>query len=367
MVDRKRRTWVAAAAAPLVAIGLLAAGTISASAATTVTTVTGSAFGYETVGITLFGGVQNPAGPKPTESLQSNASNSPQSGSTTTGLVQYGPATIFSSDAITVQSTGSTGTSGSVTTSTAVKNINKAATQTSTGNEAMTVDNLTSTCTASGSGASGSTTVTNGSLVTDNGPTPPTTVTIPTNPAPNTTIPGVLRVNGSTDSWHYVFNEQTMSGGTLTVNAVDEYFQGPTLKGNLIIGQSVCGVTTATVVGTTSSSGHSSVSSSGVSTHTGSSTVRTSSSVATTTSGATTSATTSATTASSTTSSAESSGAVSALSGSSSSTSSSSSVTAPKTGAGGIGIVPSALLALLGAGLVTGAVLVRRRGRRRGV
>jgi uncharacterized repeat protein (TIGR01451 family) len=58
---------------------------------------------------------------------------------------------------------------------------------------------------------------------------------------------GKVQLNATqTDNFHYVFNEQTTdAAGNLTVNAVHEYFDGPNLKGNLIIGQVVCGLTIA--------------------------------------------------------------------------------------------------------------------------
>src|SRR5262249_52497935 len=144
----------------LMAAGLLVGtGASPASAAGSVSTVTGSAYGFGTSGITLFGGTQNPVGPTPTVALSSNASNSPQSGTAATGLVQYGPATLFTADAISVQTKGSLGASGSVTSTSSVKDINKATTQTSTGSEALTADTVAGSCTASPSGTSGSATI----------------------------------------------------------------------------------------------------------------------------------------------------------------------------------------------------------------
>lgn len=243
------RRFVAGAGAVALTAGLLIAmGAKPASAASNVTSVTGSALGYHSFNIHLIGGAQSDVGPTPTMTLASDASNSPQSSTATTGVVAYGPATLFTSDAISIQSSGSTGTTGSVSTSSSVNHVNKATTQPGTGSEALTADNISGSCSSSASATSGSTTVTNGTLLTDNGDAthPPVTTAVPANPAPNTTISGIVRINAtSTDSFHYVFNEQTTStSGVLTVNPVDEYFDGPNLTGNLIIGQVVCGVTT---------------------------------------------------------------------------------------------------------------------------
>ena len=232
------------------AVGLLATmGAKPVAAGTTVTAVTGSAYGYRAFGITIFGGAQPDTGPTPTEALASNASNSPQSGSATTALVQYGPATLLTGDAISLVSSGSIGASGSVSSSATAADLNKATTQpASTGSEILTADSVAASCSGSGSGTSGSATITNGSMVTDNSTTPPTVTPVPTSPAPNTSISGKLVLSASdTETFTYVFNEQTTdTAGNLTVNAVDEYLHGPTTKGNLIVGQAVCGVTVAT-------------------------------------------------------------------------------------------------------------------------
>jgi hypothetical protein len=235
---------------------LLALGQNPASAAT-VTSVVGSAYGYRAFNINLLGGNQSDTGPTPTVTLASNASNSPQTASASTGLVQYGPAVLFTSDQISVSTSGSLGTSGRVTSSATITNINKAATQPNTGSEILTADNLASTCSATTTGWSGSIRVTNGTLQTDSGldqnddgdytdpgEHAPVNVTIPTAPAANTSYSGHLHLGGGvTDDFTVVFNEQvTNPDGSRTINAVHEYFLGPSLKGDLIVGRVVCGV-----------------------------------------------------------------------------------------------------------------------------
>jgi len=237
----------------------------SGSAGADVTGVTGSAYGYRAHNITLFGGVQPDTGPTPTVTLAPDGSSSPQSARAATGLVQYGPATLFTSDGIDVTTAAILGPSGSVTSSTNVQNVNKAATQSTTGSEILTAD-VAGTCTASESGTSGSTTITNGTLqtdsgldlnddgdFTDSGEHPPVDQPIPTNPAPNTAYEGHIHLSATSyDNFRVVFNEQLPNAdGSLTVNPVQEYFLGPTLTGRLVIGQAVCGVTVTQTTTTT--------------------------------------------------------------------------------------------------------------------
>ncbi|MGH9178225.1 MAG: hypothetical protein ACRD0N_06695, partial [Acidimicrobiales bacterium] len=117
----------------MVLIGLQGSATATH---TTVTAVNGGAFGYWSDDISLFGGPQADTGPTPTVALAADASNTPQNASATTGLVSYGPARLFTSDAINLQSAGSLGETGSVTTTSAIQNVNYADTQPSnTGSE----------------------------------------------------------------------------------------------------------------------------------------------------------------------------------------------------------------------------------------
>lgn len=244
-----KRLSSAAGAVALLTTGMLFA--TPAGAAGGVTSVTGSAYGYRAFNISLFGGAQPDTGPTPAVTLASDASNSPQSNTATTGLVQYGPATLLSSDGISIQSLGSIGTNGSVTSTASVNDINKATTQSaSTGSEELTADNMSASCTSGN--PVGSTTLINGTVATLSGsadPNPPTIVNVPANPPPNYTVNGSIDISSTdTETFTFVFNEQTTASGTLTVNAVDEYLHGPTAKGNIIIGQVVCGTAPQTTV-----------------------------------------------------------------------------------------------------------------------
>ena len=285
----------------MLASGMVAGvGVLPASAShQTVTAVKGSAFGYWADNISLFGGAQPDTGPIPSVTLAPDASNSPQSGTATTGRVVYGPAFIFTSGPIDVSSTGSLGDTGSVTSSTNIRTVNTSRVEIfgednydccvpngltgAGGLKPATVTrpltDVASTCTASTTGTTGSTTIANGWLYLDSGwsdgdavyPEPaelagglaehdPVKVALPTSPEPGKTYVGHIDLSAtSRDNYVVVFNEQVRNpDGSLTVNAVHQYFgytlaadgsrvvdAGSTLKGDLTIGQSVCGGTLA--------------------------------------------------------------------------------------------------------------------------
>ncbi|HWB72438.1 MAG TPA: hypothetical protein VG452_09465, partial [Egibacteraceae bacterium] len=175
--------------------------------------VTGSAFGYYAYDIVIFGGAQDDTGPTPVVVLPSGGSATPVSASAPSGVVQYGPATLFSSGPLEVSTQGATGEAGSVTSSTDIQDVN------TSGQEVFTASNVSSTCTASEAGVSGSTTIIDGTLQTSEGDPnvegDETVVTIPTNPAANTAYEGTIESVG--DSFRYVFNEQTTNAdGSLT-------------------------------------------------------------------------------------------------------------------------------------------------------
>ena len=234
--------------------GLLAPTGPSGASHMTVTEVTGSAYGYFS-NVSLFGGPSNTRGPAPTVTLPAAGSDAPITANAATGRADYGPATIFSSGPITVSTQGTTGPTGSVTSSSNIANVN------ASGQENFTASDLASSCTASEAGASGSTTITGGTLVTDNGDSDPTNsipdhpevvVTLAGSPAPNTTYEGHLHIGDTTDAFRWVFNEQVVSAeGSLTVNAAHEYLIGPAAVGELVVGRTVCGVTTPAPTTTT--------------------------------------------------------------------------------------------------------------------
>jgi hypothetical protein len=241
-----RRT-VVLLAAMLATVLLIGAGQGPAHA--DVTTVKGSAYGYY-LNVTLFGSAQPPVGPTPTVTLPASGSASPITATAPTGSATAGPATFFTSGPLNVSTQGTTGAPGSVTSSTNIQTVN------TSGQEVFTAASTSSTCTASESGVTGSTTITSGTLQTDSGYDAngdgdytdagehrPVNVTLPANPAPNTSYNGHIHVGSSTDNFRYVFNEQTVNpDGSITVNAAHEHLLGPTAVGDLIIGQSVCGV-----------------------------------------------------------------------------------------------------------------------------
>lgn len=221
---------------------LLALGQSSARA--DVSAVTGSAFGYQCI-VNVFTFTCSPPGPAPSVTLPSNGA--PQSASLGQGSAVAGPATIFSWGQIQVSSSGSLGSTGGVTSSSTVTNVN------ASGQENFTASSLLSSCTANeASGASGSTTINGGTLVVDNGDSDPTNaipdhapvqVTLDTTPAAGTTIPGHVHIGPTTDEFTWTFNEQSTTNGVLTVTAAHQDLIGPTAVGDLWVGRVVCGVT----------------------------------------------------------------------------------------------------------------------------
>ncbi len=244
-VPRSRNGFLAASV--LVFLLSLAPRTLLA---TTVTAVSGSAYGFFS-NVGLFGGPPSTRGPAPTVTLPPGGSAVPITATATTGSAIVGPGRFFSSGPLNVSTQGTIGPDGSVTSSTSITNVN------TSGVEVFTASNVASTSTAYKAGVSGSTTITNGTLqidsgfdsnddgdFTDPGDHPPLSVSVPTNPAPGTTFDGHVHTGGTSDFFRYVFNEQVVNpDSSLTVNAAHQYLLGPVAIGDLIIGQSVSGVT----------------------------------------------------------------------------------------------------------------------------
>ncbi|MDQ6616537.1 MAG: hypothetical protein M3083_17795, partial [Actinomycetota bacterium] len=222
-----------------------ATATTPTTAATTVTQVGGSAYGSY-VNISLFGGPFASQGPAPKVTLPAAGSSTPVTASAPTGNVVFGPAILFNSGPVTVSTQG-TPAGGSVTSSTSFEGCATAVTNGCMVGEvfggSFTAGTVASTCTASSAGLSGSTTFTNAKLATSTNEVgdPATTVQVPANPPANDTINGTLQVNGSLDTFKWVFNEQMVNPqGSITVNAAHQYLFGPTGRGDVIIGQAFC-------------------------------------------------------------------------------------------------------------------------------
>lgn len=208
-----------------------------------VTEVTGSAYGFFT-SVSLFDGPAAESGPAPVVTLPPEGSAEPITETAADEeSVQYGPAIIVQSTAVTVSTEGTTGPDGSVASSAELEFPEDREEQV----DPFRADALASTCVASESGTTGSVSLANGSLVTSTDPDteePVETVDLPAEPAPNTSFTGTIDHVG--DSFRIVFNEQILEGGTLTVNAVHLYLgEGGdgVAQGDAILGQSVCGVT----------------------------------------------------------------------------------------------------------------------------
>ena len=308
----------------LVVLAMIGAATYSTGVAVLpagadVTAVQGSAFGYRT-SVSLFGGPaavrgfgqvtctapNTPAGCSP-ETADSPSVTLPTTGGNVSdddpngAAGQYGPATIFGgkwpdaapsappSGPISVGCNGSTGASGSVTCNTAVTLYNPPppAAPGGVGPGPVVADEVRSTCTASETGRSASTTITNGVLETKYDATtqlPTVTEPIPANPGVNYTRTGTIDHVG--DSYRVVFNEQIVEGNTITVNAVHMFLLGPTAVGDMIIGQSVCGVTATASTTSSTQAGQTTTTGAGATTTTAAGATTTTAAGATTTTAA---------------------------------------------------------------------------------
>ncbi|HYX44033.1 MAG TPA: choice-of-anchor P family protein, partial [Acidimicrobiales bacterium] len=220
---------------------------LSGPSAADVTAVRGEAYGYF-ASISLFGGPANVRGPAPIVTLPATGSAVPLTANVASALVQFGPATIFSSGPITVSTQGTLGPGGSVTSSSSIQNVN------TSGQEVFTATSIGSTCTASETGVSGSSAIVNGTLQTSQGDPnvegDEVTVLVPTNPPANTTYTGTIESVG--DRFQAIFNEQIVNAdGSITVYAYHLRLLGPTAVGDLFVGKSECGVTATQTTPTT--------------------------------------------------------------------------------------------------------------------
>ncbi|HUR19139.1 MAG TPA: hypothetical protein VMZ51_09440 [Acidimicrobiales bacterium] len=200
-----------------------------------VTAVKAGAFGYSCTVTSC-----TPSVPTPSVTLAPDGSNSPQSSTATSGRADANSTTLFTSGQIVVGVQGSLGQTGSTSSSSSIANVSTLP------QGGFTASNLTSSCNASESSTSGSTTISDGTLLSDNGDGThgAASVSVATNPAPNTTYQGHVHTNTSTETFTWVFNEQILnSDGSITVNAARQSLTGPTATGELILGHVVCGVT----------------------------------------------------------------------------------------------------------------------------
>ena len=216
-----------------------------------VTAVSGSAYGASG-SVSLFGGPPIVLAPTPTVTLP--ATGEAQNGSVPSILFEAGPADLLTTGAVDVSTQGTLGAGGAVTSTATVRDVVIGGTMITT---------LSSTCTANESGVSGSTTVTGGRVPT--GDTDRATegdevyTDVPATPPVGATLNGLVP-SVATDYYRVVFNEQIVSGNTITVNAAHFYLgepaagQNPVATGEVILGQVVCGVT-ATGVTTTQPGG----------------------------------------------------------------------------------------------------------------
>lgn len=203
----------------------------------------GSAYGAF-VKVGLFGGPPSQVGAAPVVVLPPTGGEKEQS--LPELRAQFGPATIFGgqwpdgtpaappSGKLTVATEGKTGAGAFVTSSATIESV---------GPGPLIADEITSTCRADEGGVTGSVEITKGVVETSyNVETQEaaTTVDVPENPAPNTAVEGTIDHVG--DRYRIVFNEQVVEGDTIIVRAAHMYLLGNIAVGDLIVGQSVCGL-----------------------------------------------------------------------------------------------------------------------------
>ena len=227
-------------------VGLLLSATLLSGlgqppARAQVSELNGSAYGVF-VSVGLFGGEPNQVGAAPVVVLPPTGGK--ESDSHPGLIAQFGPATVFGgqfeepgrnpSGELTVSTEGETGPDGFVTSAASVVNV---------GPGPIIADEMSSTCTADQDGVSGSASIVNGTVETSydaESQEPITIEDIPEDPEPNTAIEGTIDHVG--DRFRVVFNEQIIDGDTITVRAAHMYLLGDIAVGDMIIGQSVCGL-----------------------------------------------------------------------------------------------------------------------------
>ena len=244
MVTRTRPHVRRMAVAVAVTLGVGIA-TLSGPSSADVTNIGGQAFGASAnVVVPITGAVTRP--PAPIVTL-------PPGGTQTAENVRLvaGPAVLFSTESVTVSSTGQAGPGGFVESSVVTGRVN------TSGNENFSAAGVQSRCRIDETQTIRSTTITGGTVRTDSGidlnndndytdpgEHAPVDTPVPTNPPPNTVIPGHLHIGEATETFEYIFNEQlTGPDGTLIVNAVHLRLIGPGATGDVIIGQSACRAT----------------------------------------------------------------------------------------------------------------------------
>ncbi len=245
-----RAIALATAATLLIGGGLYVGSTASAEGATTVTAVTGNAVGYSS-SVGLSGGPVTERGPAGTAGCDdtTTSSCSPSVSLPATGgsdmaddldgaSAQHGSTVTFTATSMTTGTQGTTGEAG---------RVNAWASASAIGSGPLSAIAASSTCSADAAGVTGSSTIAGGQLVTKTDPItgePVVTRTIGSTPAPNTVLIGTVDDVG--DSFKAVFNEQILNAdGSITVNAYHLYLLGPSAVGDLTVGQSTCGVTSA--------------------------------------------------------------------------------------------------------------------------
>ncbi|HEX2023219.1 MAG TPA: hypothetical protein VHF00_00810, partial [Acidimicrobiales bacterium] len=207
-----------------------------------VSEVTGSAFGASG-NVSLFRAPPIVFNPTPSVTLPSAGGD--ESASAPSITFQAGPAQPLTTGQADVSTQGTTGAGGSVTSTATLQNVVVGGT---------TATTLSATCTADETSGTGSTTVTGGRVPTSdvdrNTEGDETYTDVPANPTVNFELDGLVPSVG-TDYYRVVFNEQVVSGTSITVRAAHFYLGenpapieqgGPVATGDVIVGEVTCGI-----------------------------------------------------------------------------------------------------------------------------
>lgn len=238
---------------PLVAMITLGGALFAMAGPAEASTIVGYACAYK-VNLSLFGGPYGTEGcPTQTSTYASANSLSPAvtlpSGGSSSLITStdsdgaqatYGPAIIFGGQ---YDANDNVPNSGQLsTTTTGISTVQSYVNTGAVGPAPFYANSVFSRCTAS---ASLKTTqvVLSGAVVetsTDANGYPLTQVNVPNSPTPNYTV--AFELNNVGDHGIVVFNEKITNGdGSITINAVHMYMQGPIALGDMVIGQATCG------------------------------------------------------------------------------------------------------------------------------
>ncbi|HUQ63208.1 MAG TPA: Calx-beta domain-containing protein [Acidimicrobiales bacterium] len=220
----------------LVALTLGAFAAVAGQSSADVATVSGSAYGAS--GFVDFGPNHADLVPTPSVTLPASGATLPVTATAPSSFIAPNGFIIFQSGALNVSTQGTIGPGGSSTSTASVASPALAG---------LTATSVSATCNAAEAGITGSTTVTGGRIVfadpddTRSGEPGENIVVVPLTPSAGLEFSGP--VENTPDSFRVVFNEQVVTAGSITVNAMHIFLLGPNATGQVIVGQAHCDFT----------------------------------------------------------------------------------------------------------------------------